>query len=183
VTIDYLDNATEGKARRNVLIASFATFLIANLKLETNTLEVLSLRFIVEPQRLVAMGQLICFLLLCIFLLRIAPRAVEEFKAFWKVRFLKFENESLADLRFDLFGYEGEVPGNSSPQKDFDDAQQRLMKMRERREGIFNSTQKFLVALSAVTIDFLVPFALSLTAILNPYLVSTNLIPFVQKFQ
>jgi hypothetical protein len=183
VNLDYLDNSTEAKARRNTLIASGITFLIANLKMESNVLEILSLKFIIEPTRLVAVGQIISCLLLGIFLLRAAPRAIEGVKNIWLKNYIKRENEQLMSLSMDLFGYDGEIPNDGSPDQEFKDAQYELTSERERKQKLFEYWKQLSTAFATLFVDFVLPFTLALLAIFSPYSVSVHLIPFAQMLQ
>ena len=182
MSADYLDNSTEAKARRNVLVASGVTFLLANLRIESNTLELLSLRFIVEPERLVAVGQLICGLLLLIFLLRSFPRMIEALKDIWTKWYAGRENRELMSLQFHIFGPNGDEY-DGSPESEFRDAQSSFAAKRDQVQNRFDFFQRFFSAVAVLSVDFLFPLSFGLLAVFRPYSVSNYFVPLAQSLQ
>jgi len=179
LTADYLDNSTESKARRNVLVASGSTLLAANLRFTNNSLDLFGLKIAVEPDRIVAVGQLLCFLLILIFITRSMPRIIETIKLSWTNRFVKREHSELLDLRFELFGADDDTSPDT-PEGDFSHAQVRLMRIREETQSRFDFWHNCALSLANVFVDFVLPTAFGLTAILYPYSVSNVLIPLAQ---
>jgi hypothetical protein len=183
VNPDYLDNSTEAKSRRNLLVAATATLLFANLKLDSNVLDILGLRFVVEPDRIVGIGQLLTLLLLTIFVLRFSPRIVELLKEQWSAYFSAKEHSTLIDMQYDLGWGADEGPPDRSPEGKYKAKQDEFARTREKRVRLFEFWQKLLIVLASALIDLLLPFVLGLLAIFNPYAVSAYLIPFAQSMR
>lgn len=180
---DYLDNSTEAKARRNLLIAATATLLFANLKLDSNVLDVLGLRFVIEPDRIVGLGQLVSLLLLLMFVLRVLPRIIDLSKEQWATYFNAAEHETLIDLQYELgWGSDDGAP-DPSPEGKYKAKQAEFSRKRERRVKVFDFWRKFALFSASTFIDLVLPVSLGLLAIFDPYAVSAYLIPFAQSLR
>ena len=176
---DYLDNSTESKARRNVLVAAGSTLLAANLRFTSNIFDFFGLKIAVEPDRIVAVGQLFCSLLIVIFIMRSLPGIIETVKLSWTSRFVKREHSELLELRYELFGADDDT-GPESPEGDFSHAQAKLVRTREEMQERFNFWHNLTLRLGNVFVDFVLPTAFGLIAIFFPSSVSNVLIPLAQ---
>lgn len=165
---DKFDPADNKSAKRSLLAFSIATLLLANTTIVSEELSILGLVFEVSQPRLIALGQLLSFSFLVLYLIKEIPHLLISFQL-WSIGRLKkkhdFQQRNLADH----WGYPGHDQYEDGPNGEFKELEDRHKWEQSNVERRFDPIIASFRVIAETTTRYLIPVATGILASCYPY--------------
>ena len=167
-TWDKFDPADNKSAKRSLLAFSIGTLLLANTTIVSEEISILGLVFEVSQPRLIALGQLLSFSFLVLYLIKEIPHLLVSFQL-WSIGRLKkkhdLQKRNLADS-FGHPGYDQYEDGPNGEYKELEDSQKWEQSNVERQFGSLIAPFR---VIAETTTRYLIPVATGILASCYPY--------------
>ncbi|WP_156788493.1 hypothetical protein [Roseobacter sp. CCS2] len=166
-TWDNFDPADSKIAKRSLLAFSIGTLMLGNITIVSEEFSILGLVVEVSQPRLIALGQLLSFFFLILYILKEAPNLFISFQL-WAISRLKTKQSSQRRDLADSWGFDNFGPYEDSPDGEFKELEDKHKWEHdevERRFGMVISWAKFIAETAT---KYFIPVTAGILAIFYP---------------